>query len=119
MPSSYSAGQHGDLRMDPAPGYSDLIPQDLVHLVVEVEFGPGIDKWPASTSGWRTGSDSICVTLGYSDGGWVCLPVGESRASGPAGRSLRAAAPRTRLLDRRLAAVWWRHEWAWQRLATE
>jgi hypothetical protein len=31
--------QHGDLRMDPAPGYSDLIPHDLVHLVVEEEFG--------------------------------------------------------------------------------
>lgn len=30
---------HGDLRMDPAPGYSDLIPHDLVHLVVEDEFG--------------------------------------------------------------------------------
>ncbi|RNL60533.1 hypothetical protein EFK50_19635 [Nocardioides marmoriginsengisoli] len=30
---------HGDLRMDPAPGYSDLIPHDLVHLVVEEEFG--------------------------------------------------------------------------------
>ena len=32
-------GQHGDLRLDPAPGYSDLIPHDLVHLVVEDEFG--------------------------------------------------------------------------------
>lgn len=31
--------QHGDLRMDPAPGYSDLIPHDLVHWVVEEEFG--------------------------------------------------------------------------------
>ena len=31
--------QHGDLRMDPAPGYSHLIPHDLVHLVVEEEFG--------------------------------------------------------------------------------
>src|SRR6478752_6374499 len=31
--------EHGDLRMDPAPGYSDLIPHDLVHLVVEEEFG--------------------------------------------------------------------------------
>lgn len=31
--------EHGDLRMDPAPGYSDLIPHDLVHLVVEDEFG--------------------------------------------------------------------------------
>jgi hypothetical protein len=31
--------QHGDLRMDPAPGYSDLIPHDLVHLVVEEQFG--------------------------------------------------------------------------------
>jgi hypothetical protein len=31
--------QHGDLRLDPAPGYSDLIPHDLVHLVVEEEFG--------------------------------------------------------------------------------
>jgi hypothetical protein len=31
--------QHGDLRMDPAPGYSELIPHDLVHLVVEKEFG--------------------------------------------------------------------------------
>lgn len=31
--------QHGDLRMDPAPGYSELIPHDLVHLVVEEEFG--------------------------------------------------------------------------------
>lgn len=31
--------QHGDLRMDPAPGYSDLIPHDLVHLVVEEECG--------------------------------------------------------------------------------
>lgn len=30
---------HGDLRMDPAPGYSDLIPHDLVHLVVEEEYG--------------------------------------------------------------------------------
>ena len=30
---------HGDLRMDPAPGYSDLIPHDLVHLVVEEELG--------------------------------------------------------------------------------
>lgn len=30
---------HGDLRMDPAPGYSDLIPHDLVHLVVEDELG--------------------------------------------------------------------------------
>lgn len=30
---------HGDLRMDPAPGYSDLIPHDVVHLVVEEEFG--------------------------------------------------------------------------------
>lgn len=30
---------HGDLRMDPAPGYSDLIPHDLVHWVVEDEFG--------------------------------------------------------------------------------
>ncbi|WP_395659712.1 hypothetical protein [Nocardioides sp.] len=30
---------HGDLRMDPAPGYSDLIPHDLVHLVVEEQFG--------------------------------------------------------------------------------
>src|SRR5690349_1152344 len=29
---------HGDLRMDPAPGYSDLIPHDVVHLVVEDEF---------------------------------------------------------------------------------
>lgn len=25
--------------MDPAPGYSELIPHDLVHLVVEEEFG--------------------------------------------------------------------------------
>jgi hypothetical protein len=31
--------QHGDLRMDPAPGYSHLIPHDLVHFVVEDEFG--------------------------------------------------------------------------------
>jgi hypothetical protein len=31
--------QHGDLRLDPAPGYSDLIPHDVVHLVVEEEFG--------------------------------------------------------------------------------
>lgn len=31
--------QHGDLRMDPAPGYSELIPHDLVHLVVEEECG--------------------------------------------------------------------------------
>lgn len=31
--------EHGDLRMDPAPGYSDLIPHDLVHWVVETEFG--------------------------------------------------------------------------------
>lgn len=31
--------RHGDLRMDPAPGYSDLIPHDLVHWVVEEEFG--------------------------------------------------------------------------------
>lgn len=31
--------RHGDLRMDPAPGYSDLIPHDLVHLVVEEECG--------------------------------------------------------------------------------
>lgn len=31
--------RHGDLRMDPAPGYSDLIPHDVVHLVVEDEFG--------------------------------------------------------------------------------
>ena len=31
--------EHGDLRMDPAPGYSDLIPHDLVHWVVEAEFG--------------------------------------------------------------------------------
>lgn len=31
--------QHGDLRMAPAPGYSDLIPHDLVHLVVEEECG--------------------------------------------------------------------------------
>lgn len=30
--------QHSDLRMDPAPGYSDLIPHDLVHLVVEEQF---------------------------------------------------------------------------------
>ncbi|MET3961519.1 hypothetical protein ABIE44_001453 [Marmoricola sp. OAE513] len=30
--------RHGDLRMDPAPGYSDLIPHDLVHLVVEEQF---------------------------------------------------------------------------------
>ncbi|QKE84623.1 hypothetical protein [Arthrobacter sp. NEB 688] len=30
---------HGDLRLDPAPGYSDLIPHDLVHLVVEQEIG--------------------------------------------------------------------------------
>lgn len=32
-------GQHGDLRMDPAPGYSELIPHDLVHWVAEEEFG--------------------------------------------------------------------------------
>ena len=31
--------RHGNLRLDPAPGYSDLIPHDLVHLVVEDEFG--------------------------------------------------------------------------------
>ncbi len=31
--------EHGDLRMSPAPGYSDLIPHDLVHMVVEEEFG--------------------------------------------------------------------------------
>ncbi|WP_345528021.1 hypothetical protein [Nocardioides endophyticus] len=31
--------EHGDLRMGPAPGYSDLIPHDLVHMVVEEEFG--------------------------------------------------------------------------------
>lgn len=30
---------HGDLRMDPAPGFSELIPHDLVHLVVEEELG--------------------------------------------------------------------------------
>ncbi|MFS3128524.1 hypothetical protein ACLM5J_08975 [Nocardioides sp. Bht2] len=30
---------HGDLRMDPAPGYSELIPHDLVHLVVEEQGG--------------------------------------------------------------------------------
>jgi len=30
---------HGDLRMDPAPGYSDLIPHDLVHWVAEEELG--------------------------------------------------------------------------------
>ena len=30
---------HGDLRMDPAPGYCDLIPHDLVHWVAEEEFG--------------------------------------------------------------------------------
>lgn len=30
--------QHGDLRLDPAPGYSGLIPHDLVHWVVETEF---------------------------------------------------------------------------------
>jgi len=31
--------RHGNLRLDPAPGYSDLIPHDLVHFVVEDEFG--------------------------------------------------------------------------------
>lgn len=31
--------EHGDLHMDPAPGYSDLIPHDLVHWVVEEELG--------------------------------------------------------------------------------
>ena len=31
--------RHGDLRMAPAPGYSELIPHDLVHLVVEAECG--------------------------------------------------------------------------------
>ena len=31
--------EHGDLRMEPAPGYSDLIPHDLVHMVVEEQFG--------------------------------------------------------------------------------
>jgi hypothetical protein len=31
--------QHGDLLMDPAPGYSDLIPHDRVHWVAEEEFG--------------------------------------------------------------------------------
>ncbi|MCB0909657.1 MAG: hypothetical protein KDB63_21360 [Nocardioidaceae bacterium] len=31
--------RHGDLRMAPAPGFSDLIPHDLVHLVVEAELG--------------------------------------------------------------------------------
>jgi hypothetical protein len=31
--------RHGDLRMDPAPGYSDLIPHDLVHLVIEEQLG--------------------------------------------------------------------------------
>ncbi|MFN8190131.1 MAG: hypothetical protein U0R78_06735 [Nocardioidaceae bacterium] len=31
--------RHGDLRMAPAPGYSELIPHDLVHLVVEAELG--------------------------------------------------------------------------------
>ncbi len=30
--------RHGDLRMDPAPGYSDLIPHDLVHWVAEEVF---------------------------------------------------------------------------------
>ena len=31
--------RHGNLRLDQAPGYSDLIPHDLVHFVVEDEFG--------------------------------------------------------------------------------
>jgi hypothetical protein len=31
--------RHGNLRMDPAPGYSTLIPHDSVHLAVEAEFG--------------------------------------------------------------------------------
>jgi hypothetical protein len=31
--------ERGDLRMDPAPGWSDLIPHDLVHFVVETELG--------------------------------------------------------------------------------
>ena len=31
--------ERSDLRMDPAPGYSDLIPHDLVHFVVETELG--------------------------------------------------------------------------------
>src|SRR5687768_10240311 len=28
-----------ELIMDPAPGYHDLLPHDLVHLIVEVELG--------------------------------------------------------------------------------
>lgn len=31
--------QRGDLRLDPAPGWSDLVPHDLVHLVCEAELG--------------------------------------------------------------------------------
>ncbi|GAB97074.1 hypothetical protein BJY21_000461 [Kineosphaera limosa] len=31
--------QAGDLRMHPAPGFDPLLPHDLVHFVVEVEFG--------------------------------------------------------------------------------
>ena len=31
--------RHGNLRLDPAPGYADLIPHDLVRFVVEDEFG--------------------------------------------------------------------------------
>lgn len=38
-PRQYAVAVHRDLRMAPAPGYSDLIPHDLVHLVVEVELG--------------------------------------------------------------------------------
>ena len=28
-----------DVEMDPAPGYSELIPHDLMHLVVEAKLG--------------------------------------------------------------------------------
>lgn len=31
--------ERSDLLLSPAPGYSELIPHDLVHLVVETEFG--------------------------------------------------------------------------------
>lgn len=72
--------QHGDLRMDPAPGYSDLIPHDLVHLVVEEEFGLRDGIFGQLAAGGNAGT--FVPTEELRTKGWVRQVERRNRSTG-------------------------------------
>jgi hypothetical protein len=73
---------HGeDLTMNPAPGYDDLLPHDLVHLLVEIRWGMRDGIYGDVASGGNAG------TFRLAD----ARPEGSPRASAHARRAASAA----------------------------